>query len=76
LTRFDSARAREAIRYLESLGFAQARKEGRHKFFRHRDGRTAAIPDHRGEYLGRGILSKVLRDAGMAPQQFLAWLSR
>ena len=68
-------RAREVIRFLESLGFRQARQRGSHKFFRHRDGRTATVPDHKGEDLGRGILAKILRDAGTKPAEFLEWLS-
>jgi predicted RNA binding protein YcfA (HicA-like mRNA interferase family) len=58
------------------LGFAQIRQKGSHKFFRHSDGRTATIPDHRGEDLGRGILAKVLRDAETRIEDFLSWLSR
>ncbi len=44
--------------------------------FRHPDGRTVTVPDHRGEDLGRGILAKILRDAETAPQVFLDWLTR
>jgi predicted RNA binding protein YcfA (HicA-like mRNA interferase family) len=61
------------IRYLEFLGFVQVRQRGSHKFFRHRDGRTATVPDHHGEDLGRGILSKILRDAECSPEDFLRW---
>ncbi|HLI34849.1 MAG TPA: type II toxin-antitoxin system HicA family toxin [Terriglobia bacterium] len=57
-------RARDLIRFLESFGFAMVRQRGSHKFFRHPDGRTATVPDHRGEDLGRGLLAKILRDAG------------
>ncbi len=64
------------IRYLESLGFAQVRQKGSHKFFRHPDGRTATVPIHRGEDLGRGIVAKILRDAESSPQQFLERLAR
>jgi predicted RNA binding protein YcfA (HicA-like mRNA interferase family) len=67
--------AREVVRFLESLGFVQARQKGSHRFFRHHDGRTATVPDHKGEGLGRGILAKILRDAGVRPADFLAWLS-
>ncbi|MGH9436060.1 MAG: type II toxin-antitoxin system HicA family toxin [Terriglobia bacterium] len=69
-------RARDAIRFLESLGFRQVRQRGSHKFFRHPDGRAATVPDHRGEDLGRGILAKILRDAGSDSEQFLDWLCR
>jgi predicted RNA binding protein YcfA (HicA-like mRNA interferase family) len=67
--------AREVIRFLVSAGFIQVRQKGSHKFFRHPDGRTATVPDHRGEDLGRGILARILRDAGVAPREFLDWLS-
>jgi predicted RNA binding protein YcfA (HicA-like mRNA interferase family) len=76
LTRIHPVRAREIIRYLEHLGFEQARQKGSHKFFRHPDGRTATVPDHRGENLGRGILAKILRDVESSPTRFLAWLGR
>lgn len=75
MTRLHPVRARELIRYLKSLGFTETRQQGSHKFFRHPDGRTATIPDHRGEDLGRGILVKILRDAESSPQDFMAWLS-
>jgi len=68
-------RAREVVRFLESLGFVQVRQKGRHRFFRHQDGRTATVPEHKGEDLGRGILAKILCDAGVKPAEFLGWLS-
>jgi predicted RNA binding protein YcfA (HicA-like mRNA interferase family) len=64
------------IRYLESLGFVPVRQKGSHKFFRHPDGRTATVPEHRGEDLGRGIVAKILRDAESSPQRFSSWLAR
>jgi predicted RNA binding protein YcfA (HicA-like mRNA interferase family) len=75
LSRLHPVRPREIIRFLESLGFVGVRQQGSHKFFRHPDGRTATVPDHRGEDLGRGILAKILRDAGIKPATFLEWLS-
>jgi len=75
LSRLHAVQARQVIRFLESLGFVQARQKGNHKYFRHQDGRTATVPHHKGEDLGRGILAKILRDAGVKPAEFLAWLS-
>ena len=75
MSRLHPVRSREVVRFLESLGFVQVRQKGSHKFFRHADGRTATVPDHKGEDLGRGILAKILRDAGMKPAELLAWLS-
>jgi predicted RNA binding protein YcfA (HicA-like mRNA interferase family) len=76
LTRLHPVRAREVIRFLESVGFVQVRQKGSHKFFRHPDGRTATVPDHRGEDLGRGILAKILRDAESSAGELLGWLAR
>jgi len=63
------------IRFLESLGFRQVRQKGSHRFFRHPDGRTATVPDHQNEDLGRGILAKIVRDAGSSVDDFLRWLT-
>jgi predicted RNA binding protein YcfA (HicA-like mRNA interferase family) len=48
----------------EKVGFEQVRQKGSHKFFRHSDGRTATVPDHKGEDLGRGITNKILKLQG------------
>jgi predicted RNA binding protein YcfA (HicA-like mRNA interferase family) len=75
LSRLHPVPPRQVIRFLESLGFEEVRQRGSHKFFRHPDGRTATVPGHRGEDLGRGIIAKILRDAGAKPASFLEWLS-
>jgi predicted RNA binding protein YcfA (HicA-like mRNA interferase family) len=75
LSRLHPVQARQVVRFLESLGFVQSRQKGSHRFFRHPDGRTATVPEHKGEDLGRGILAKILRDAGVKPAEFLEWLS-
>ncbi|MDM8519069.1 type II toxin-antitoxin system HicA family toxin [Anaerolineales bacterium HSG6] len=66
-------KARVMIKFLESLGFALVRQRGSHKFFRHPDGRTATVPDHRGEDLGRGITNKILRDVEVTQDDFMDW---
>lgn len=65
--------AKVMIEFLESLGFKQVRQKGSHKFFRHSDGRTATVPDHKGETLGRGITNKILKDAEFTREDFLEW---
>lgn len=64
------------IEFLESLGFEQIRQKGSHKFFRHPDGRTATVPDHKGEDLGRGITNKILKDAEVTREDFLKWYQK
>ena len=75
MSRLHPVPARQVIRFLQFLGFVQSRQKGSHRFFRHPDGRTATVPEHKGEDLGRGILAKILRDAGVKPREFLEWLS-
>jgi predicted RNA binding protein YcfA (HicA-like mRNA interferase family) len=57
----------------EKVGFEQIRQKGSHKFFKHPDGRTATVPEHKGEDLGRGITNKILKDAEVTREDFLRW---
>lgn len=61
------------IEFLKSLGCKQVRQKGSHRFFRHSDGRTATVPDHKGEDLGRGITNKILKDVEITRKEFLNW---
>ena len=63
------------VQFLRSLGFSQLRRRGSHRFFAHPDGRTATVPDHRGEDLGRGLIRSILRDVDVAPEEFTRWLN-
>ena len=67
--------AKTIIQFLIHLDFEFVRQKGSHKFFRHSDGRTATVPDHPGEDLGRGILRKILNDIEVTREDFLNWLS-
>jgi len=62
--------------FLEHLGFRHVRQRGSHHFFRHPDGRTATVPEHPGEDLGRGLTSKILRDAEVTRDDFWQWYSQ
>jgi len=61
------------IAFLKSLGFKQSRQKGSHKFFKHPDGRTATVPFHKGEDLGRGLTEKILKDVEVTRDAFLKW---
>ncbi len=63
--------ADKLIKILENLGFLKIRQKGSHIFFRHPDGRTTVIPIHSGEKIGRGLLSKILKDIGLSRGDFL-----
>ncbi len=53
---------KQIIRALEKIGFVEVRVRGSHHFIRHADGRSTVVPSHSGETIGRGLLSKILRD--------------
>ncbi|TAN23989.1 MAG: type II toxin-antitoxin system HicA family toxin [Acidobacteria bacterium] len=74
MSRLRAVRPSEMVAFLESLGFRQARQRGSHRFFRHPDGRTATVPVHRGEDLGRGIVAKILHDARATQSDLAGWL--
>jgi predicted RNA binding protein YcfA (HicA-like mRNA interferase family) len=66
--------ARRIMRFLESLGFVEIRVRSSHHFFRHPDGRTALVPVHKGEDLGRGLVQKILNDADTDRDTLMRWL--
>jgi len=41
---------------------------------KHSDGRVTVVPVHPGEDLGRGMLSRIIRDSRMTREEFLKLL--
>jgi len=76
MTKTPIVTAKLMVKYLKNLGFIQTRQKGSHKFFRHSDGRTATIPDHKGEDLGSGITSKILKDIEVTKADFMHWYQK
>lgn len=62
------------IDFLKKQGFVKVRQKGSHIFFRHKDGRTATVPYHKGELIGRGLFLKILRDIEIKREKFIKWL--
>ncbi|HYB74809.1 MAG TPA: type II toxin-antitoxin system HicA family toxin [Candidatus Sulfotelmatobacter sp.] len=60
---------REAARAFEKLGFTYHHHSGSHMIYYHPSGRHLSIPDHRE--LKRGLLRKLIRDAGITVETFL-----
>ena len=67
--------AREVIRALERAGFQVQRQTGSHVRLKHRDGRAVTVPSHLSQDIGRGLLSKILRDADLSRDEFAACLA-
>ena len=67
-------KARDIMRVLHLLGFQKMRQVGSHIFFQHPDGRTTLVPRHGGEDIGRGLIHKIVREIGIAPEQLSEFL--
>ncbi len=74
MTRLPTLTGQKVIKALQRAGFEVIRQRGSHVYLRHSDGRRTVVPVHKGEDLGRGILSKILRDAEMDRETFLEFL--
>jgi len=70
LPKLTPANATEVIRVLEKLGFNSIRQSGSHAIYHHPDGRWTTVPMHKGKDLGKGILRKILKDAGISVTEF------
>jgi predicted RNA binding protein YcfA (HicA-like mRNA interferase family) len=66
MTIFPAVTGSQLIKALRRLGFEVIRTKGSHHFLRHPDGRSTVIPVHRGETIGRGLLSQILRDCELS----------
>ena len=62
----------EVIRLLRHLGFERIRQKGSHIYFRHPDGRSTVVPFHKGEDLGKGLLSAILKEIELNWDEFIA----
>jgi predicted RNA binding protein YcfA (HicA-like mRNA interferase family) len=55
-------KADDVIKSLKKHGFNVVRQKGSHVRLRHKDGRVTTVPSHSGQDIGKGLLSKILRD--------------
>lgn len=74
MTKLPRIRGQELIAALGKAGYAVIRVKGSHHFLHHPDGRCTVIPVHRGEVIGPGLLSKILRDCEMTRDELVELL--
>jgi predicted RNA binding protein YcfA (HicA-like mRNA interferase family) len=53
------------------LGFKPVRQRGSHVILKREDGKVIVVPVHGGEEIGRGLLSKIIKDADLTREEFL-----
>lgn len=61
---------RELIRKLRTLGFEGPFPGGKHEWMR-RDGLRVTIPNPHGGAIDPGLIRRILRQAGIAPEEWL-----
>jgi len=66
---FPSVTGGRVIKALGRLGFEVIRSRGSHHFLRHPDGRCTVVPIHRGETVGRGLMTQILRDCEITREE-------
>ena len=73
MSRIPPASFREVDRILRRLGFEQlpGRGKGSHTRYRHPDGRTATLPNHRGD-IDPGLVRNLLSQIGLSRDDYLA----
>ena len=66
--------AEKVVKVLVKVGFRPVRQRGSHLILKRDDGRVTVVPVHRGEEIGRGLLSKIIKEAGLTREEFLKLL--
>jgi predicted RNA binding protein YcfA (HicA-like mRNA interferase family) len=74
MTKLPRIKALELIAALLRAGFVVKRVKGSHHIMSHPDGRSTVVPVHRGETIGPGLLSKILRDCEITGDDLLELL--
>ena len=74
MPRLPVLKATELMRALEKAGFQVIRQKGSHVRMKHPDGRVVTVPVYPGQDIGRGLLRKVIRDAELTRDEFVALL--
>ena len=71
MPRLPTLTARQLIHFLADQGFVEVRQSGSHLTLRRgSDGRTVTVPVHTGQDIGRGLLRRILHDAGFSTEDF------
>ena len=58
------------IKCLKKLGFREVRQKGSHKIFKNVHGKLIVVPYHRGEKIGRGLVSKIIKMLDLSVEDF------
>ena len=74
MTKLPRLRGQQLIVALRKAGFQMLRVKGSHHFLKHSDGRCTVVPIHRGEIIGPGLMSQILRECDITQAELLKLL--
>ncbi len=64
--------AKKLIRALKRVGFSKDRQKGSHlTLINSKTSKTVTIPVHTGVDIGKGLLKKIITDAGLTVEEFV-----
>lgn len=64
--------ARTVVAKLLRAGFRYVYTKGSHYYYKHpTNGRITTVPFHGGQDIGRGLLSKIIKQAGLTIKEFV-----
>ncbi|MEO8196931.1 MAG: type II toxin-antitoxin system HicA family toxin [Thermoanaerobaculia bacterium] len=69
--KFPVLKPREVVALLANLGFAEVRRRGSHRQFRHADGRGTTVPFHAGRDISPTLLRQIAKDIGLSVEALL-----
>lgn len=75
MTKLPRITGNQAIKVLEKIDFKIIRQKGSHVRLKHEDGRVVTIPVHSGKIIGKGLLTKIIRDAEITKEEFIKLLN-
>lgn len=72
MTKLPKLTGKEVAKIVEKLGFRFVRQTGSHMAYQHPDGRITTIPNHPGEEIGSGLLTKIIKkDLQISREEFM-----
>ncbi len=74
MTRLPSLTGEQVVKALGKAGFQALRQKGSHVYLKHPDGRATVVPVHKGETIGRGLVTKIMQDTEPSREEFLKLL--
>ncbi len=63
------------IKFLISKGFKVTRRKGSHVQLEDDLGHRVTVPVHGNRKIGRGLLSRILRDAEISKDEYVSWVT-